>query len=271
MANDIALEIAGKTDPGLVRSQNEDAILTGAAHGFVILADGMGGYNAGEVASSMAVAAVRDALEREFAPASDITGDTTAPTAMSVLVERAIQRANLSVYEAARSDPQYEGMGTTIVVAVFRDGKATIAHVGDSRMYRLRQGALQQITRDHSLLQEQIDAGLVHPSQARFSSVKNLVTRAVGVAAETEVEVHEHEMQPADLYLLCSDGLSDMLADEELLAILTAHHDTLDDACDDLVRQANARGGLDNISVILVRIPGDRPSGLLSRVLHWIS
>jgi serine/threonine protein phosphatase PrpC len=146
-------------------------------------------------------------------------------------------------------------MGTTLVVAVFRDNRLMVGHVGDSRAYRLRAGRLQQITRDHSLLQEQIDAGLITPEQAAFSANKNLVTRAVGVEDTVLLETHQHDVVPGDLYLLCSDGLSDML-DDAAIGELMAAHESLETGCQALIRAANEAGGKDNISVVLVRASG---------------
>jgi protein phosphatase len=146
-------------------------------------------------------------------------------------------------------------MGTTLVVGAFRDGRLLMGHVGDSRGYRFRAGRLQQITHDHSLLQEQIDSGLITPEQAAFSANKNLVTRAVGVEDTVLLETHLHDLMPGDIYLLCSDGLSDMLDDESIGQVLQAH-DSLDEAGAALIDAANDAGGKDNIAVVLVRVRG---------------
>lgn len=274
MANNVRLEIAGMTDPGLVRAQNEDAIAYSVAHGFAVLADGMGGYNAGEVASSIATTVTRDLLEQGLGASSDGAEEQSIRgRQLHDLMANAIKAANSAVLDAARAEPAYHGMGTTIVAAVFGQEKVTIAHVGDSRGYRFRNGELSRVTRDHSLLQEQIDAGLIDAAMARFSQSKNLVTRAVGVGAEVEVEIHEHHLQPEDLYLLCSDGLSDMLSDEEISAILANQQGSLEVSCQTLVKRANDSGGFDNISVVLVRIcaKGVETTGLLGRILNWVS
>ena len=166
-----------------------------------------------------------------------------------------VDNANRAIFNASNSNPQYAGMGTTLVVAVFRDNRLLLGHVGDSRCYRLRGGRLQQITRDHSLLQEQIDAGLITPEQAAFSANKNLVTRAVGVEDTVLLETHQHDVLPGDLYLMCSDGLSDMLDDASIGQVLQAH-DSLETSSHALIDAANDAGGKDNISVILVRASG---------------
>ncbi|HJV83176.1 Stp1/IreP family PP2C-type Ser/Thr phosphatase [Noviherbaspirillum sp.] len=272
--NNAGLEFAAKTDTGLVRSQNEDAVAVSPGYGFAILADGMGGYSAGEIASRIAVSVVGQVLEDGLQRMRDQQGDsrTSRHRLIQQLLTEAIQKSNAAILDAARVEPQYSGMGTTVVAAVFHHDKMIVAHVGDSRAYRLRQGEFAQLTRDHSLLQEQIDAGLVSPEWARFSQNKNLVTRAVGVGPELSVEVHEHIVELGDIYLLCSDGLSDMLLPEEIGGLLANSQETLEHVCDDLVQRANDNGGHDNISAILIRIQSinaEEP-GLLERILGWV-
>ena len=160
-----------------------------------------------------------------------------------------------AIFNAANSNPQYAGMGTKLVVAVFRAQRLLLGHVGDSRGYRLRAGKLTQLTRDHSLLQEQIDAGLITPEQAAFSANKNLVTRAVGVEDTVLLETHLHEVAAGDVYLMCSDGLSDMLDDEGIAQVLQGC-DSLETAGTALIDAANEAGGKDNIAIILVRVLG---------------
>jgi PPM family protein phosphatase len=267
MANHVELKFAAKTDCGLVRSQNEDSIAISPEYGFAVLADGMGGYNAGEVASSIATAVTRQVLEEGFAQLHQLRRRQ-----LQQLVAHSIQRANAAILQAARDEPQYNGMGTTLVAAVFRHDKVTFAHVGDSRAYRLRQGKLTQITRDHSFLQEQIDAGLIDPELARYSAHKNLVTRAMGVGLQVEVEIHDYPIEPNDIYLLCSDGLSDMLPAEEISDVLISQQTSLECACDTLVQKANEHGGRDNISAILIRVEsaGAPANGLLGHIQNWI-
>ncbi len=245
----IALHAA--VDPGRARSNNEDSVATDDGVSLAVLADGMGGYNAGEVASNMATTFIRTELGRWLREASSQASDAEVRRAMDICVDN----ANRAIFNAANSNPQYAGMGTTLVVAVFRDDRVLLGHVGDSRCYRLRAGRLQQVTRDHSLLQEQIDAGLITPEQAAFSANKNLVTRAVGVEDTVMLETHQHDVLPGDLYLLCSDGLSDMLDDASIAQVLLAH-DSLETTSRALIDAANDAGGKDNISVILVRASG---------------
>lgn len=250
-----ALEIVVRTDPGMVRGHNEDAVFANPNQGFVILADGMGGYNAGEVASSMATMLLSNELEAAFAaqPPHEIDKRSGLPNGTRCILDK-VAMANSAIYQTAASQPQYAGMGTTLVVALFCDNRVTIAHLGDSRVYRLRGDDFGAITRDHSLLQEQIDSGMISVEEARYSQNKNLVTRALGVDPEADTEVSDYEVLPGDIYLLCSDGLNDMVEDNEIRMTLQALSANLDVAATQLVQMANDNGGRDNISVILVKI-----------------
>lgn len=267
-----ALEVATATDPGMVRSHNEDSIAADAASGFVILADGMGGYNAGEVASGIAAVLLGTNLKQVLASAEPggIEPESGEPLAVKILREQ-IAGANASIYQAARSQPQYAGMGTTLVVGLFYDNRLSVAHIGDSRLYRLRQDEFKQITRDHSLLQEQIDSGMITEQMAKLSHNKNLVTRALGIDPEVEPEIHTHEVEAGDIYLLCSDGLSDMVEDGEISLTLSSLQANVQLASQQLVQMANDNGGRDNVSVILVRVLRDFPARTdwISRLLSW--
>jgi protein phosphatase len=247
----MTLEFHVATDTGRARTNNEDAAAVDEKAALVLLADGMGGYNAGEVASGMASTFITSELGRWLSEASESATDADVRRAMEICVDN----ANRAIFNAANSNPQYAGMGTTLVVGVFRDTRLLLGHVGDSRCYRLRGGRLVQITHDHSLLQEQIDAGLITAEQAAFSANKNLVTRAVGVEDTVLLETHVHEVLPGDLYLLCSDGLSDMLDDESIGQLLQGC-DLLPEAAKALIDAANDAGGKDNISVVLARVRG---------------
>ncbi len=247
----MTIELFAAVDPGRARSNNEDSVATDDGVALAVLADGMGGYNAGEVASSMATSFIRTELGRWLREASKQASDAEVRRAMDICVDN----ANRAIFNASTSNPQYAGMGTTLVVAVFRDDRVLLGHVGDSRCYRLRAGKLQQVTRDHSLLQEQLDAGLITPEQAAFSSNKNLVTRAVGVEDSVLLETHQHDVLPGDVFLMCSDGLSDMLDDASIAQVLLAH-DSLETRGRALIDAANDAGGKDNISVILARASG---------------
>ena len=247
----MSLEFHCATDTGRARNNNEDSVAVDEPTALVVLADGMGGYNAGEVASGMATSFIKTELGRWLAEASENATDTDVRRAMDICVDN----ANRAIFNAANSNPQYAGMGTTLVVGVFRDSRLLMGHVGDSRAYRLRASRLVQITHDHSLLQEQIDSGLITPEQAAFSANKNLVTRAVGVEDTVLLETHLHDVLPGDTYLLCSDGLSDMLDDESIAQLLMST-ESLSEAASALIDAANDAGGKDNISVVLARVRG---------------
>jgi PPM family protein phosphatase len=251
------------TDPGLVRDNNEDSVALDAENQLAVLADGMGGYNAGEVASAMATTFIKAELGRWMAEGGAEASAREVKRAMEICVDN----ANRSIFNAANSNPQYAGMGTTLVMGVFQGSRALIGHVGDSRCYRLRAGSFVQLTRDHSLLQEQIDAGLISLEQARYAPHKNLVTRALGVEDTVLLEVNEYRAEDGDLYLMCSDGLSDMVSDEDIASLL-ADTRSLEEKARSLVDAANGQGGRDNISVILA-CARSKPlrKGLLSRML----
>ena len=267
------LEIASCTDPGMVRSHNEDSIASDPASGLVVLADGMGGYNAGEVASGMATTVITTEIGQLLARVKPYDIDPESNEVIAgQLVREQVLKANASIYHAAQSQPQYAGMGTTLVVCLFYDNKALVAHLGDSRLYRMRGGTLKQVTRDHSLLQEQIDSGLVTAEQAKHAQHKNLVTKALGIDPTVEPEIREYETRPGDIYLLCSDGLCDMVADEDIGMTLEALGANLKLAAQQLVQMANDNGGKDNVSVILVRVQREYPAarGVVGKFLGWL-
>jgi protein phosphatase len=246
MSADTVYDYAALTDTGRARSHNEDAIAVLPQWGLVVLADGMGGYAAGEVASDIAVSVIKDVVEQYF------LHQTIVPDELWQVLVDGVLEANTAIIAAAVDEPAYRGMGATLVTGLFRDTRLIVAHVGDSRAYRLRDGLLTLITRDHSVLQERIDAGLTTPEQARTSSIRNLVTRALGTEPDLSVEVHEHTVEQGDVYVFCSDGLNDMLTDEEIAGILLRGTTALEDACANLVNAATEAGGTDNISVALV-------------------
>lgn len=245
-----ALKMAGLTDPGMRRENNEDAYLTVPEIGLAVLADGMGGHLAGEVASGIAVDVIRRNLIAAFAN-GETAGDARSLEAESI--RAAIERANQAINETSAARPDCAGMGATVVAAVFHDDRVCVAHVGDSRLYRLRDDRLEQVTEDHSMIQELLRRGFITPEEARISTNKNVVTRALGVDSAVKVDVAEQPVSEGDVYLLCSDGLSDVLATEAMQEILVRHGDDLDAALSELVAQANAGGGPDNVSAILVR------------------
>src|SRR6476469_6252988 len=250
------LDVAHRSDPGMVRAHNEDAIFVDRA-GLAILADGMGGYNAGEDASGIAVSVIKEGLLPEIASGRDLSKVDvhTRLTHAALLLQQQIAAANKGIYEAAQNRPECAGMGTTVVAAVFHGTRVSIAHIGDSRCYRLRGERFEQLTRDHSLLQEQIDSGQITQDQARYSLHKNLVTRALGIEAIVPADISEYRVEPDDVYLLCSDGLTDMVDTDVVHGIVDEQRATLDVAASQLIELANQNGGRDNISVILTRVP----------------
>ena len=253
MSFQTVLEFASLTDTGLVRAHNEDALETNKELGLAILADGMGGYNAGEVASRMCVDLIGKHIKQKQQSAWIPLISRHAMVA-SRWINDAICYANERVLKAAHEHPEYVGMGTTIAVAMCHQDKLLVAHVGDSRVYRFRAGELKQITKDHSVLQAQIDAGLISEEQAKYSPIKNLITRAVGAQVEIEVEIHVHPLEDGDIYLLCSDGLTDMLSYDQIHRILKQQNAHLEICCQSLVNGANNCGGRDNVSVILLKV-----------------
>lgn len=256
-------QFCAKTDPGRARDNNEDSVAFDESTSTAVLADGMGGYNAGEIASGMATAFIKSELSRWITEAGVGAKAREVRRAMEICVDN----ANRSIFNSANSNAHYAGMGTTLVVGVFRDDKLVLGHIGDSRCYRLREGAFEQITKDHSLLQEQMDAGLITAEQAATSSIKNLVTRALGVDESVMLEVNEHAVQVGDLYLMCSDGLSDMVDDDAIAKIVTAEL-TLELKAKQLIDLANDNGGRDNISVLMVEVhEATEKRGLIARWL----
>ena len=264
-----ALQSASLTDPGRVRDHNEDCIESRPDLGLFVLADGMGGYNAGEVASGMATSLISDGLQESWDMRQvSRLGREDAKGLSERLIKDQIARANSAIYTTSQNNPECAGMGTTLVVTLFYDNFLAVAHIGDSRLYRLRGESMEQVTRDHSLLQEQLDSGLITPEEAKLSQNKNLVTRALGIDPSVEPEIHVYETQPDDTYLLCSDGLSDMVEDEEIRLTLITLKTNPNLTVQQLVQAANDNGGRDNISAMLIRIaePFGVPRGWLARL-----
>ncbi|MBD3670766.1 MAG: Stp1/IreP family PP2C-type Ser/Thr phosphatase [Gammaproteobacteria bacterium] len=243
------LRIHGITDVGVVRDNNEDAIAYDEPRGFAILADGMGGHNAGEVASQLTVKTVEAML-------NDAMRGGESPDDVPDLINTAVQQANMAVYERSKLIADCKGMGTTVVVACVEDETLHIANVGDSRLYLYRENTLHQVTRDHSLVADMVEKGFLSPEEAQNSNQKNIITRAIGLQAEIEVDLYQQPMNQGDMFLLCSDGLSDVVNDAQIQASLEAEElDDLEALSQQLVKQALQAGGPDNISVILMQAP----------------
>ena len=251
-----ALRIVRLSDTGKLRKRNEDAIASDVSIGMAVLADGMGGYNAGDVASQMAVLTITADLKTKFKNASTEKIYMDVNLVKSLLID-ATKAANQAIYQVSNEQPQCAGMGTTLVLSVFINNKVVIGHIGDSRAYLLRDNNFIQLTSDHSVLQEQLDSGLLTPEQAKFATYKNYVTRALGVEPEVDLELNTFDVSVGDIYLLCSDGLSEMLEDDEIKAIIIEENETLAHRASELVKKANLHGGKDNISVILIEVLED--------------
>lgn len=267
------LEVARLSDVGQRRDHNEDAIASDIEIGLLVLADGMGGYKAGEVASEIAILTMLAELKETMAQLDPGQVDpVSGMQAESMLLMDAAAKANASIFSVSESQPQCAGMGTTLVAALFTNNKVLVGHIGDSRMYRLRGDWFEQLTEDHSLLQEQLSSGLITPEQAKLSNNKNLVTRAVGIDPEVELEVHEHDVEVGDIYLLCSDGLTDLVEDAEIHEVLSGLSSNLAMAANQLVQMANDLGGKDNISVILAKVlkPFAAEHSWYDNFLNWL-
>lgn len=249
----VALIITGLTDIGYSRDHNEDAIAWDEDRNLALLADGMGGHLAGDVASQLCL----DTLLEYLQPALDkplSLKPNKGVTKQATLMRRAVNHANKAVFEAASANPEYQGMGTTVAALLFYDKRLVVAHVGDSRVYRLRNGSLEPITRDHSLVREMLDHGVISPEEAVDNPYSHVITKAVGVQENVVAEVQEYPVREGDIYLLCSDGLTDMVDDNDIEAILIEADGDMDSAARALVDRANEHGGRDNISVVLTAV-----------------
>jgi PPM family protein phosphatase len=275
----LRVKSCGLSDVGLTRVHNEDYFEIDPLHRLYVVADGMGGHSYGEVAAQIAVKAIHDYVEKSrdrdgawtlkaSAPASAAAAEGGGPAVgaaaaaaaaderlerHSRLLKSAVRKAHDNVLTAISKDGTLQGMGTTVVGILLAGPTAAVVHVGDSRAYRLRNGRLDQLTQDHTWVHEQVMAGLLSQEQARSHPLKNVVTRALGGESDVLVDVREVQVQPGDLYLLCSDGLTGMLSDNEIAARMSSGR-SLHEICRSLVNEANARGGLDNVTVVLLSV-----------------
>ena len=239
------IEVGQATNVGMIRPGNEDAFFTDPAEGLFIVADGMGGHAAGEIASEMAVGIIADELRL----VRDINDGVV------VQVNQAFKRANLAIFERTLTEVDKQGMGTTASLLILRDSKYLIGQVGDSRVYLLREGTLTQLTKDHSYVQEQVDAGHLTPEQARYHPYSNVITRCVGASADVEPDTYTGIVKAGDTFLVASDGLTGMVDDRRLQTLLQAKA-SAQRVVDALISEANGRGGLDNITAVVVRVVG---------------
>ena len=237
---------AARTDVGMIRSGNEDnfAVDANGARGIFIVADGMGGHAAGEVASEMAV----QILQRELAPIADLNGEDVAK-----LVANTLRKANRAIHDRTLTEVDKQGMGTTASVLLISGSRYLIGQVGDSRIYLMRDGTLSQVTKDHSYVQEQVDAGFLTPEQARYHPYSNVITRCVGASQDVEPDTYRGEARTGDIFLVASDGLTGMVDDRRLGQLLGSRAEP-ERKVQALISEANGRGGLDNITAIIVQV-----------------
>jgi protein phosphatase len=240
----VQIEYGSQSDQGRSRTSNEDSFKASGAKSIFVVADGMGGHAAGEVASQIAVSTVEDLMGRP---------EDAEDGADEVLLDAA-QGANARVYASQNDNPELAGMGSTLTALTFRDGQYFIAHVGDSRAYRLRDGALEQLTRDHSLVWQLYESGVLRKEDLSSHPQKNLITRSVGPHPRIEIDLERGDVREGDIFLLCSDGLTDVVSDLRLHAVLTDPNRTPQQMCDTLVQLANDAGGPDNITAVIVRV-----------------
>jgi serine/threonine protein phosphatase PrpC len=257
LAPRFSVHISGLSDTGRTREHNEDAIAWDANCGLAVLADGMGGHNAGDVASRMCI----EQLTAHLLPLLSKPLRLNPNKGMSkhaTLMRRAVNKANLAIFENAEAHPERKGMGTTLVLTLFYSDKVVVAHVGDSRVYRLRGRSLEPITADHSLVRELLEKGVISPDEVKNNPYGHVITKAVGIREKVVAEVQEFEAQPGDVFLLCSDGLTDLVDDATIEDSLVAAAGQWDRAAQRLIDLANNNGGRDNISVVLAALGGPR-------------
>jgi protein phosphatase len=250
----VQLEVGQATNTGMIRPGNEDSFFTDPPAGLFVVADGMGGHAAGEVASEMAVRILAD----ELRTVKDINDGVI------VQVSQALKRANLAIFERTLTEVDKQGMGTTASLLILRDGKYLIGQVGDSRVYLLREAVLHQLTKDHSYVQEQVDAGFLTPEQARYHPYSNVITRCVGASADVEPDTYTGPVKAGDVFLVASDGLTGMVDDRRLQSLLQSRA-SAQRVVDALISEANGRGGLDNITAIVVQVAADEDGNGLSK------
>lgn len=261
------------THPGLKRKNNEDNYCIDESLGLFVVVDGLGGHRSGEIASKMAVETIKDGLGQLMQKGrSAIMGEYDNAFSLEAnLLGSSIRLANRVIYEASNNNPEYSGMSSTVVSVLVHGNTAALAHVGDSRIYIIRDSQIEQLSEDHSFVVEQVKRGIITEEEAERSELKNIIVRALGAEEEVEVTLDEVPILENDYFLLCSDGLTDMLTDEEIKETVLKNGDDPQKACDKLVNMANKKGGVDNITVVLVNFRDVRKRGilgLLKRIFH---
>jgi PPM family protein phosphatase len=264
------ISFATKSDLGLKRKVNEDSFFADAELGLFMVLDGIGGHKAGEVASKLGLETIREHVIRSIRNKSVIVlGDQYEDLSReAAILNNGIVLANRVIHDVAHSNDDHYGMGTTVVSLLMGEKSVAIGHVGDSRIYLVRDNTIERLTEDHSLVMEQLRRGIIDEEKARTSDMKNIITRALG--AEEDVYPVIDELVPCndDIFLLCSDGLTDLVADEEILAVVWENRNGLDHACQSLIDKANERGGKDNITTILVHF-SKCPGKIFQKYLHF--
>lgn len=257
-----AVEIAGATDPGIVRKNNEDNFAVDPELGLLVVADGMGGHNSGEVASDLAAKTIVDFARRMLGGSKNMVpeGGTHGLSVRGSQLEYFVKTANTMIYEKGRAFPKDAGMGTTVVAALVDARSLTVAHVGDSRLYLWRRGELSQLTEDHSLVGEQVKRGQITADEAARSNLQNILTRALGAEAEVAVDVSDHPLLPGDIVLLATDGVNKMVTDAEVARTIETEREPAR-IVDSLIAKSRAGGGVDNITVVAARVPGGGDDG----------
>jgi PPM family protein phosphatase len=257
------LDLAGATDPGCVRANNEDNFVVDDELGLLLVADGMGGHNSGEVASGIAAETVLEYARRMIGGPKQLVPEGGEPTSSvrARQLEHFVKAANTMIYEKGRAFPKDAGMGTTVVAALADSRMLTVAHVGDSRAYLFRRGHLQQLTEDHSLVGDQVRRGLISPDEAAHSNLQNILTRALGAEKDVIVDVADHPLMPGDVVLLVSDGLTKMLDDAAVTRTI-AQSRSAETIVATLISQAREAGGVDNVTVVAALVPEPGRSGL---------
>ncbi len=262
------VEFAGATDPGYRRKNNEDNFAVEPDLGLLVVADGMGGHNSGEVASDISCKTIIEYARKMLGGEKNMVpeGGRSELTPRGRQLEFFIKSANTVIYEKGRAFPKDAGMGTTIVAALLDSKSMTVAHVGDSRLYLWRLGALTQLTEDHSFVGEQVKHGRITSDEAARSSMQNMLTRALGADKDVQVDISDHPLLPEDIVLLATDGLSKMLLDTEVASVIAVEQ-TPQKITDSLIAKSLAAGGVDNIAIVVAKVPSAGNCGF--KKLAW--
>ena len=256
----------GRTDIGLVRTNNEDSFYIDDKAGLLVVADGMGGHASGEIASKLAVDVIRDYFKAFKEGRAALIGKFDEEySEMAKAIGSSVRLANKAIYEAAKSNEGWQGMGTTVAAVAINGNRLSIAHAGDSRVYLVKAGDIEQLTDDHSVVYEQVKRELLTREEAQKSEIRNLLTRALGVASDVEVDISELTLSAGDILVLCTDGLNSMVSDDDILTLAVSTKDPAA-VCDRLVELANKQGGKDNITVIVGYV---RNKSWISFLLHF--